>query len=208
MKNNKVLKWLYKIFIEYYGLVMILLLALDLVSKAVMESVLNANGTISVIPNFFDLTLVYNTGAFAGMLGGTFGHILLIIISLVGSGVMIYGLIKFKNKFNKGMIIALVLAIPGCVGNLIDRCIISNGEWRGVIDFFHIYINAINFNWPVFNVADMLLVVGIIVFIIFYIIYDVKNEKIKKQALEELNAEKKKELENEKSNKDETKEDK
>lgn len=202
MKNNKVLKWLYKIFIEYYGLIMVLLLALDLVSKAVMESILKSNGTITVIPNFFDFTLVYNTGAFAGMLGNTFGHILLIIISFAGSGIMIYGLIKFKNKFNKGMIIALVLAIPGCVGNLVDRVIIKNGTWRGVIDFFHFHIDAINFNWPVFNVADMLLVIGIIVFIIFYIIYDVKNEKIKKQALDQLNADKKKELENQKSNQD------
>ncbi len=201
--KNKVLSWLYKIFIEYYGLVMVLLLALDLVSKAVMESVLKTQGTISVIPNFFDLTLVYNKGAFAGMLGGTFGHILLILISLIGSGVMIYGLIKFRFKFNKGMIIALVLAIPGCIGNLVDRVIYTNGDWRGVIDFFHIYIKAIKFDWPVFNVADMLLVVGIIVFVIFYIIYDVKNEKVKKAALEQLNAEKKKELQQEASNVDE-----
>lgn len=200
--KNKVLTWLYKIFIEYYGLVMVLLLVLDLVSKAVMESVLKSQGTISVIPNFFDLTLVYNKGAFAGMLGGTFGHILLILISLIGSGVMIYGLIKFRFKFNKGMIIALVLAIPGCIGNLVDRVIYTNGDWRGVIDFFHIYIKAIKFDWPVFNVADMLLVVGIIVFVIFYIIYDIKNEKVKKAALEQLNAEKKKELQQEASNVD------
>ena len=203
--KNKVVSWLYKIFIEYYGLVMILLLTLDLVSKGVMESILNTYGTITVIPNFFEFYLVYNKGAFGGMLGNDFGHILLIIISILGSAFMIYGLIKYRKKFNKGMIIALVIAIPGCVGNLVDRVIYSNNEWRGVIDFFHFYIKAIKFDWPVFNVADMLLVIGIIVFIIFYIIYERKNELAKREALDKLNEEKKKELEEQQAQNEENK---
>ncbi len=192
---NKVKKVLYKIFIEYYGLIMILLLGLDIATKYIMQDILGYPGsTIEVIPGLFDFQLVYNKGAFAGMLGGGLGHIILILISFLGTGIMVYGLIKYRYKFTKGMLIGIILALPGCFGNLIDRVIYVNGEPRGVIDFLHFYIDAINFDWPVFNVADMLLVVGTIVFAIFYLIYDSKIEKEKKLKLEEIEKAKLEEL--------------
>lgn len=196
---NKVKKVLHKVFIEYFGLIMILLLAVDIATKYIMEDVLGYVGaTIDVIPGLFEFQLVYNKGAFAGMLGGTVGHILLILISIAGTGIMVYGLIKYRYKFTKGMLIGLVLALPGCFGNLIDRVIYVNGEPRGVIDFLHFYIDAINFDWPVFNVADMLLVIGTLVFAVFYLIYDAKIEKEKKLKLEAIEKQKKEELESSK----------
>lgn len=205
---NKVKKVLYRIFIEYFGLIMIGLLAVDIATKYIMQAVLkNAGNTIELIPGLLDFQLVYNKGAFAGMLGGTAGHILLILISVLGTGIMAYGLIKYRYKFSKGMLIGIILALPGCFGNLIDRVIYVNGEPRGVIDFIHFYIDAINFDWPVFNVADMLLVVGTIVFAVFYFIYDSKLEKEKKAKLEEIEKQKMEELKNQSSiveeNKDE-----
>ena len=193
---NKVKKVLHKVFIEYFGLIMILLLGIDIATKYIMEDILGYVGaTIEVIPGLFEFQLVYNKGAFAGMLGGAFGHIILILISFVGTGIMIYGLIKYRYKFTKGMILGIILALPGCFGNLIDRVIYVNGEPRGVIDFLHFYIDAINFDWPVFNVADMLLVVGTIVFAVFYLIYDAKIEKEKKLKLEAIEKQKMEELE-------------
>lgn len=205
---NKVKKVLYKIFIEYFGLIMIGLLAVDIATKYIMQAVLkNAGNTIELIPGLLDFQLVYNKGAFAGMLGGTVGHILLILISVLGTGIMAYGLIKYRYKFSKGMLIGIILALPGCFGNLIDRLIYVDGKPRGVIDFIHFYIDAINFDWPVFNVADMLLVVGTIVFAVFYFIYDSKLEKEKKAKLEEIEKQKMEELKNQSSiieeNKDE-----
>ena len=192
---NKVKKVLHKIFIEYFGLIMILLLGVDIATKYIMQGILGYVGaTIEVIPGLFEFQLVYNKGAFAGMLGGTLGHIILILISIAGTGIMVYGLIKYRYKFTKGMIVGLVLALPGCFGNLIDRVIYVNGEPRGVIDFLHFYIDAINFDWPVFNFADMLLVVGTLVFAVFYLIYDAKIEKEKKIKLEAIEKEKMEEL--------------
>jgi lipoprotein signal peptidase len=115
-------------------------------------------------------------------------------MSFIGTGVMAYGLIKYRYKFTMPMIIGIVLALPGCFGNLIDRVIYVYGEPRGVIDFIHFYIDAINFDWPVFNFADMLLVVGTIVFAVFYFIYDSKLEKEKKEKLEEIEKQKMEEL--------------
>lgn len=192
---NKVKKVLHKIFIEYFGLIMIGLLALDIATKYIMQAVLGyAGATIELIPNLLEFQLVYNKGAFAGMLGGTVGHIILILISFVGTGIMAYGLVKYRYTFSKGMIIGIILALPGCFGNLIDRVIYVNGEPRGVIDFIHFYIDAINFDWPVFNVADMLLVIGTIVFAVFYFIYDTKLENEKKAKLEEIERQKMEEL--------------
>ena len=192
---NKVKEVLYKVFIEYFGLIMILLLGVDIATKYIMQGILGYVGaTIEVIPGLFEFQLVYNKGAFAGMLGGTLGHIILILISIAGTGIMVYGLIKYRYKFTKGMIVGLVLALPGCFGNLIDRVIYVNGEPRGVIDFLHFYIDAINFDWPVFNFADMLLVVGTLVFAVFYLIYDAKIEKEKKIILEAIEKEKMEEL--------------
>ena len=192
---NKVKEVLYKIFIEYFGLVMLVLLALDLVTKYVMEDILKTQGTsITLIPGLLDFQLVYNKGAFAGMLGDAFGHVILILISFAGTILMGYGLVKFRRTFSKGMILGIVLALPGCFGNLIDRVIYVNGEPRGVIDFIHFYIDAINFDWPVFNVADMLLVVGTIVFAVFYIIHDAKLEKEKNAKLQEIEKQKMEEL--------------
>ena len=192
---NKVKEVLYKVFIEYFGLIMILLLGVDIATKYIMQGILGYVGaTIGVIPGLFEFQLVYNKGAFAGMLGGTLGHIILILISIAGTGIMVYGLIKYRYKFTKGMIVGLVLALPGCFGNLIDRVIYVNGEPRGVIDFLHFYIDAINFDWPVFNFADMLLVVGTLVFAVFYLIYDAKIEKEKKIKLEAIEKEKMEEL--------------
>ena len=192
---NKVKEVLYKVFIEYFGLIMILLLGVDIATKYIMQGILGYVGaTIEVIPGLFEFQLVYNKGAFAGMLGGTLGHIILILISIAGTGIMVYGLIKYRYKFTKGMIVGLVLALPGCFGNLIDRVIYVNGEPRGVIDFLHFYIDAINFAWPVFNFADMLLVVGTLVFAVFYLIYDAKIEKEKKIKLEAIEKEKMEEL--------------
>ena len=192
---NKVKKVLHKIFIEYFGLIIVGLLAVDIITKYVMEGILkNPGSSIELIPGLLEFQLVYNKGAFAGMLGGTFGHIVLILISILGTGVMTYGLIKYRYKINKGMLIGIIMALPGCFGNLIDRVIYVNGEPRGVIDFIHFYIDAINFDWPVFNVADMLLVVGTIVFAVFYFIYDSKLEKEKKAKLEEIEKQKMEEL--------------
>ena len=92
---NKVKKVLHKIFIEYFGLIIVGLLALDIITKYVMEGILkNVGNSIELIPGLLEFQLVYNKGAFAGMLGGTVGHIVLILISILGTGVMTYGLIK------------------------------------------------------------------------------------------------------------------
>lgn len=179
---NKVKKYLYLIFIKYFGLLIVGLFALDIATKQIMQSVLKTIGsTITIIPNLFEFQLVYNTGSFSGWLGSDFGHIILIIISFVGAIGLPYLLVKYRDKFTLPMNIGIALVTAGNLGNLIDRLAYVDGKPRGVIDFFHFYIPAIKFDWPVFNVADICIVVGVIMFAVFYCIYDYKIEKAKKQ---------------------------
>lgn len=178
---SKIKKYSYLVFIKYFGLLIIGLFTLDIITKQIMQNVLQTSGnTISIIPNLFEFQLVYNTGSFSGWFGSDAGHIILIIVSIVGAIGLPYYLVKCRDKYPLTMNIGIALVAAGNYGNLIDRLIYVDGNPRGVIDFFHFYIPAIKFDWPVFNVADICIVVGVIMFAVFYFIYDYKIEKAKK----------------------------
>jgi signal peptidase II len=51
---------------------------------------------------------------------------------------------------------ALALQLGGALGNLLDRL-----RYGAVVDFLDFHIDAINFHWPVFNLADTAIVVGV-----------------------------------------------
>ena len=169
---------------------MALLLVADLVSKKVIESfLLERGGRVEVIKNFFTLSLVYNPGAFSGMLGGSlFGQIILVLLSLVCGVLMIYYFAKFYSKINNFERFGLLLAIPGTLGNLVDRVLMVFNIHEGVIDFLEFNLGFMV--WNTFNLADSLLVVGIIAFAIGYLIRDHKDSKKKEKEREEFYSQK------------------
>ena len=85
-------------------------------------------------------------------------NIFFIFLSLVILGLLFYIIIK-KTKLNKINTYLYSLVISGIVGNLIDRII------RGyVVDF--IGIRLFSYNFPIFNFADLYIVIGVLLFII------------------------------------------
>jgi undecaprenyl-diphosphatase len=67
---NKVKKVLYKVFIEYFGLIILVLLGIDIASKYIMEAILKYPGSsIELIPGLLDFQLVYNSK------GGLYGFV-------------------------------------------------------------------------------------------------------------------------------------
>jgi len=93
---------------------------------------------------FFGFTLVKNTGASFGMLQGS--NMFLIWISIIALGLIMY----YYYSTPKTSRVALVVVSAGILGNLIDR--VSLGH---VVDF-------VNFKfWPVFNIADSCIVLGV-----------------------------------------------
>lgn len=126
-------------------------LIIDQVSKAIVDAFLSMNETIVVIDNFFSLTNVYNTGAaFSIMEGKTWFLSILSVIILI----MIFKMGK-EFKMNKPNMIALGLLIGGTFGNFGDRLFL--GMVRDFLKF-----NIFGYSFPVFNVADICIVVGVI----------------------------------------------
>ena len=128
------------------------LLGLDLSLKYLVSSYLN---TVNIIDNFFSLTYVLNDGAaFSLFASRTY---LLILIALICLFFIIY---ELKNNLDDRVLsIGYSLVLAGLLGNFIDRLI--DGY---IIDYLSFKI--LGYSYPIFNLADILIVVGIVIVII------------------------------------------
>ena len=133
----------------------ILLLLLDVISKQIIIKCLNVYDSIKIIPNFFYLTYVQNSGAAFSILQDK--RILLLIVAVLA----LYLLNRYINKNNLSKLecFCYPLIISGILGNFIDRLI-----YKYVIDFLDFRI--FGYNYPIFNLADTFIVIGVILFII------------------------------------------
>lgn len=151
-----------------------LLLTLDLVSKHLIDKSLGTVGVSKeIIHGFISFIYVHNSGAAWGIFSGR--PIFLIIISIIVIALFIafyvLRLRKFKDKISLWLSVSLGFIAGGCFGNLIDR--IAFGYVRDFINFDFM-------NFPVFNVADICLTVGIILLFIYFIFFYSKEEKLLK----------------------------
>ena len=144
----------------------ILLVVLDQGTKLWAVKSLESVGRIPIIDGVFNLRYVENTGAAFSMLQGK--TVILTIIPILACIIMIYVLLSKKIKSKTGTW-GIALILSGAIGNLIDRVL------RGaVVDMFDFEL----INFPVFNVADICVTVGAILFFIYAIFfYDNKAEK-------------------------------
>lgn len=122
---------------------------LDRATKYAVVRLMDLGQTISVIPGVFQLRFVLNSGAAFGILQGR--RIFFIIITLVV--VVLILLYARQVRDNSLLQVAFGLQLGGALGNMVDR--VATGE---VIDFLDFHI------WPVFNIADTALVVGVALF--------------------------------------------
>jgi len=134
-------------------LLSIIFMIIDLIIKLVIKSNMHIFDEIVIIPNIFSIYFVENSGAAFSILQNQ--TILLIIISILCL-IFLDSLIKKSNSRLESISISMI--IGGLFGNLIDRIM-----YLKVID----YISILNF--PVFNIADILITVGAIIFIIINI---------------------------------------
>ena len=135
-------------------IVSIFLIILDFISKLLIINFLKVD--LFLIPNFLYLTFVTNTGTFWGLFSNI--NIFFMILSIIVLSLLIY-IITVKTTLNKLNTILYSLVISGIIGNLIDRII------RGyVVDF--IGIKIFNYNFPIFNFADIYIVIGVLLFIL------------------------------------------
>ncbi len=123
----------------------------------------------------FSLTHIRNDGAGWSILGGQ-TVFLLIFTSVVMLGIIAYMILKRKS-LGKLDFVCLSLIVAGGLGNLIDRVrMLIEPDFNGVID----YINFEFINFPVFNFADICVVVGAIGYCVLMVVMEILEYKKKK----------------------------
>ena len=143
MKNKKV---------NFLIIITIIAILLDQIIKIIISSKV-FNSSILVIPHVLKLTYIQNTGADFGI--GSNSTSMFVAVNLVIIGLIIYFIFSKKEEISKLILIALHLIVAGGISNLIDRII------RGfVIDYIDI---SLLIRYPVFNLADIFIVVGCII---------------------------------------------
>lgn len=127
---------------------------IDQLVKLMMTNILT-NENIIIIKDFFSLTLVKNAGAAWGIFSGNRWFLIIVTILCVFA-IAKYFLLDLN--VTKGEYIAYVLLLGGIFGNLIDRIVF--GYVRDYFDF-----NFGSYNFPVFNIADAAIVIGVVIVI-------------------------------------------
>ena len=153
-----------------YLIVTFIFFLIDLISKTIMSNVLTIGKSIKVIKNFFYITLCHNEGAAFSILKDK--QILLIIMAVIA----VFFIYKYMNKENMDKLegFAFSMITGGILGNLIDRIIYNH-----VIDFLDFKI--FGYDYPVFNLADTFIVVGVILLFINFI-KESRNERISSRS--------------------------
>ena len=137
-------------------ILILLILALDQVSKYLIQLYLSPVGTsLPLIDGVFHLTNVHNIGAAWGIMQGF--RWLFIPLTILVAIALVFLMIRYRKKLCVFSRITLALLFAGAVGNLIDRIALSY-----VRDFF----DFILIKFPVFNIADSSLTIGCILLVI------------------------------------------
>ncbi len=157
---------------KYYGLAAFVII-LDQWTKWLIVKNMEFGERISVWDPWFGILSHRNRGAAWGMLEGQMW-----LFSIVTIGV-ICAIIYFYHKEAKGkplFQVGLMLLLGGAVGNFIDR--LFRGE---VVDFVDVLIPIMNYDFPIFNIADAALTIAVVVLMIGLIAEDKKEKKQVKQ---------------------------
>ncbi len=137
-----------------------LLAFIDQIIKYLIIHNLEELKSVKVIQNFFYLTYVKNDGAAFSILSGQ--RWILIVVSIISFLLLLYYIYKDK-KICKLDVVSYSLFVGGILGNLIDRVFYGK-----VIDYLDFYI--FGYDAPIFNFADMCIVIGALIILYSLII--------------------------------------
>jgi signal peptidase II len=140
----------------YFLLPFLGLLIADQAVKHLVRTTMVQGQSIPIIENIFHITYIENPGAAFGILANQ--RMLFLILTAVIVGVMIYLYCSLSNKKSLTAI-SLGIVVSGAIGNFIDRFMQGT-----VTDFLDFRI------WPIFNIADIAICVGLALICYFIII--------------------------------------
>lgn len=151
-------------------LIVLATLGLDQWTKWAIERSISLNDSVEMIKHFFYLTYVQNTGAGFSMFAGA-GMGFFALLTIVALAAILYMFFKTEDSRYQ---ICLSLVFSGAIGNFIDRMTLGY-----VRDFFSFYI--FGYPFPVFNVADICITIGIALILVSMFIVDKKEQERWKQ---------------------------
>lgn len=156
-----------------FFLVSALIILSDQISKKFFESFLReaeGHSVKAIGEEFARFTLAYNTGiAFSIQLGGRY---LLSGISIIASMMIVYLIFK-TDVIKKLELWAFSFILGGAVGNMIDRILYGK-----VIDFIDCdFPDLIMQRWPIFNIADSFVSLGMVLLFVHFIFFDKQNQE-------------------------------
>ncbi|KSU85003.1 signal peptidase II [Fictibacillus enclensis] len=140
----------------FYYILALFVLGLDQVTKWMIVKNMHFGESITVIENVFYITSHRNRGAAFGILQNQMWFFIIITIAVI------FAVIYYMQKHAKHqplLRLALGLVLGGATGNFLDRII-----RKEVVDFLDVKIGS--YNYPIFNVADSALVIGVILIFI------------------------------------------
>lgn len=140
----------------FYYVVSGIIIFIDQLTKWLIVQTMEVRQQIPIIEDFFYLTSHRNRGAAWGILQGQMWFFYIVTVAVIVF--VIYYMQKYAQE-SKITGWALAFILGGAVGNFVDRVM-----RKEVVDFLDFYIG--NYNYPIFNVADSALVIGVIVMMI------------------------------------------
>lgn len=139
-----------------YYLFALIVIGIDQLTKWLIIQKMDLYESIPIIDHFFYITSHRNAGAAWGILQGQMAFFYIVTVFVI------IGLIYYMEKYarnNKLTAVSLSLILGGAIGNFIDRLLRQE-----VVDFLDVMI--FTYDFPIFNVADSCLVIGVILIFI------------------------------------------
>jgi signal peptidase II len=144
-----------------FYLIALAIVLTDQITKAIVVRSMRLGQSIPLVPGYLDLTFVLNPGAafsFLATLPDNIRNPFFILVSIAAAVLIIV----YRTRYLRQNLLAsgsLGLILGGAVGNLIDRV-----RYGVVVDFIDVHVHQ--YHWPVFNVADSAISVGVTLLLI------------------------------------------
>lgn len=149
----------------------LVIIAIDQFTKWLIIANMNLGESMTIIENFLYITSHRNQGAAWGILQGQMWFFYIITVAVI------FFIIYYLQKHAKGkpiFSISLALLLGGAIGNFIDRLF-----RKEVVDFIDVYI--FSYDFPIFNVADSSLVIGVALLILVMFLEERREKKLQKE---------------------------
>ncbi len=168
----------------YVFIIGICIIILDQLTKFIITDNMVLYDSVTVIKDFFNICYVRNDGIAWGIDVKLW---ILILLTIIALGIFIFLSFKLSIKKDKWFIVTLGFLFGGTIGNFIDRLFQAD---HSVIDFLSFILYYPSFKdgfhfekyfFPIFNIADIFLVIGSIMFIIYILFIDTKKNKNKEK---------------------------